>query len=81
MGFTGGSDNKESTCGVGDAGMIPRSRRSPALRERLPTVVFLPGEFHVQRSLAGYSPQRRKESDKTKRLTLSLLGNQQGPAV
>ena len=30
-----------------------------------PTPVFLPGESHGQRSLAGYSPQRRKESDMT----------------
>ena len=29
-------------------------------REWLPTPVFLPGEFHGQRSLAGYSPQGRK---------------------
>ena len=28
-----------------------------------PTPVFLPGESHGQRSLAGYSPQGRKESD------------------
>ena len=35
-------------------------------------VVFVPGEFHGQRSLAGYSPWGRKESDKTERLTLSL---------
>ena len=31
-----------------------------------PTPVFLPGESHGQRSLAGYSPQGRKESDMTK---------------
>ena len=30
-----------------------------------PTPGFLPGESHGQRSLAGYSPQGRKESDKT----------------
>ena len=35
-------------------------------------VVFLPGDFHVQRSLAGYSPWGRKESDKTEGLTVSL---------
>ena len=29
------------------------------------TPVFLPGEFHEQRSLAGYSPWGRKESDTT----------------
>ena len=27
--------------------------------------VFLPGESHEQRSLAGYSPLDRKESDRT----------------
>ena len=30
-----------------------------------PTPVFLPGEPHGQRSLAGYSPRGRKESDTT----------------
>ena len=30
-----------------------------------PTPVFLPGEAHGQRSLAGYSPWGRKESDTT----------------
>ena len=36
------------------------------------TPVFLPGEIHGQRSLAGYSPWGHKESDMTKWLTLSL---------
>ena len=30
-----------------------------------PTPVFLSGEFHGQRSLAGYSPWGHKESDTT----------------
>ena len=30
-----------------------------------PTPVFLPGESHGQRSVAGYSPWGRKESDMT----------------
>ena len=34
-------------------------------REWLPTPVFLPGEFHGQRNLAGYSPMGRKELDTT----------------
>jgi len=34
-------------------------------REWLPTSVFLPGEFHGQRSLVGYSPCGCKESDMT----------------
>ena len=33
------------------------------------TSVFLPGEFHRQRSLAGYNPWGRKESDTTAWLT------------
>ena len=32
---------------------------------RKPTSVFLPGESHGQRSLAGYSPRGRKEWDVT----------------
>ena len=34
--------------------------------------VFLSGEFHGQKSLAGYNPWGHKESDLTERLTLSL---------
>ena len=34
------------------------------------TAVFLPGEFHGQGSLAGYSPWGHKESDRTEQLTL-----------
>ena len=34
-------------------------------REWQPTPVFLPGEFHGQRSLAGYSTQDHRESDMT----------------
>ena len=50
---------------VRDAGWIPRSGRS--LEEGMqPTTVFLPGESHGQRSLAGYGPQGHKESDTTK---------------
>ena len=34
-----------------------------------PTPVFLPGDFHGQRSLVGYSPLDGKESDTTEQLT------------
>ena len=37
------------------------------------TPVFLPREFHGQRSLSGYSPWGCKESDKTKWLVFSLF--------
>ena len=39
-----------------------------------PTPVFLAGESHGQRSLAGYSPWGHKESGTTEQLTLSLVG-------
>ena len=42
----------------------------PWKREWLPAPVFFPGEFHGQRSLAGYSPWGCKESDMTEQLTL-----------
>ena len=36
-------------------------------RQWHPTPVLLPGEPHGRRSLAGYSPRGRKESDPTER--------------
>ena len=44
----------------------------PLGRGMATTPVTLPGEFHGQRSLVGYSPSGHKESDTTKRLTLPL---------
>ena len=38
-------------------------------RKWQPTPVFLPGEFHGQRSLVGYTPWGHKEPDTTKWLT------------
>ena len=46
----------------------------PAMQETWewqPTPVFWAAESHEQRSLMGYSPWGRKESDMTERLTLS----------
>ena len=37
----------------------------------MPTPVFLPGEVHGQRSLAGYSPWGRKSQTRLKRLSSS----------
>ena len=54
MGFPSGSVGEESACNAGDVGSIPG--KIPWRRTRLPTPVFLPGEFHRQRSLAGYNP-------------------------
>ena len=44
-------------------------REDPVRREWLPTPVFLPEESRGQRSLAGYSPWGRKESDTTEQLS------------
>ena len=48
-------------------------QKDPLEKEWPPTPVFLPGESHGQRSPVGYSPQGRKESDTTQRLTLRPL--------
>ena len=48
----------------------PRVRKIPWRREWLPTSVFLPGEFHEQRSLVGYNPWGLKKSDTTEQPTL-----------
>ena len=65
LGFPGGSDGKGSACSAGDAGSIPGSGKIPWRRKWQPTPVFVPGEFHGPRSLAGYSPWGCKESDMT----------------
>ena len=65
LSFAGGSDGRESACNAEDLGLIPGSRRFPKKREWLPTPIFLPGDFHGQRSLVSYSPKGYKESDMT----------------
>ena len=49
--------------GTSVMGSIPGFERSPG--EGQPTLVFLPGESHGQRSLVGYSAWGRKESGTT----------------
>ena len=65
MGFPGGSDCKESTCNEGDLGSIPGFGKIPWRWAWLHTPVFLIGESHGQRSLAGCSPWGREESAAT----------------
>ena len=55
MGFPGGLDGKESASNVGDP-VQSLGWDNPLEEEMATTPVFLPGEFHGQRSLAGYSP-------------------------
>ena len=63
-----GSDGKESTCSVGDLGLIPGLGRSPGGQNG-----SLPREFHGQRTLAGYGPWDCKESNTTEHRTFSLV--------
>ena len=45
-----------NTGDIRDVGSIPEVGRSPGGGQGQPTPVFLPGESHGQRRLAGYSP-------------------------
>ena len=54
-------------------GFDPWVGKIPWRREQLPNPVFWPGEFHGQRSLAGYSPWGCKELNTTEWLSLSLF--------
>ena len=65
LGFPRGSDGKESACSAGDPGLTPGSGRSPREENGYPSSVFLPGKFHGQRSLVGYSSWSHKELDMT----------------
>ena len=67
-GFPGGTNGKEPAC------QYRRPKRPgfhhwigkiPWKTARQPSPVFLPGESHGQRSLAGFSPWGCKESDTT----------------
>ena len=50
------SDDKESACNAGYTGLIP-GREDPPEKRMIIHTNILPGEFHRQRSLAGYSTQ------------------------
>ena len=47
-------------------------KENPLEEEMATHSTVLPGEFQGQRSLAGYGPWGRKESDTAEKLTLSL---------
>ena len=50
-------------------------QEDPWRRAWQPTPVFLPGEPHGQRSLVGYGPRGRRESDATERGTAAAVNN------
>ena len=74
MGFPGGSDGKESAYNAGDLGSIPGFGRSPGGGHGNPLQYSCPENPHAQRSLAGYSPWGRKESDMAKHSTVYKNG-------
>ena len=72
MDFPGGSDGKASAynanLGTQRPGFNPWVGKISWRRKWQPTPVFLSGKAHGRRSLIGYSPWGRKESDTTERL-------------
>ena len=61
----------------GRPGFHPWVGKIPWRRQWYPTPVFLPGESHGHRSLAGYSPRGCKESDTAEWLRLLTYLNSQ----
>ena len=61
-------NGKESACQCRRPGFNLCVGKIPWRREWLPSPVFLPRESQGQRSLVGYSPWERKESDTTEQL-------------
>ena len=67
-GFLGGSNGKESACNAGDLGSVPWLGRSPGGGHGNPLQYSCLENLHGQRSLVGYSPSGRKQSDITEQL-------------
>ena len=68
LGFPGGARAKEPAYQwrrQKGGGLDPWVGKIPWSRKWQPTPVFLPGESHGQRSLAGYRPQGHKELNMT----------------
>ena len=64
---------KESACQCRRCRFHPWVGKIPWRRKWQPTPVFLPGKFHGLRSLVGYSPWGRKETDMTEWLQFLFL--------
>ena len=63
----GGPDSKASACNAGNPGSIPGLGRSPGEGNGNPLQHSCLEKSHGRRSLIGYSPWGRKESDTTER--------------
>ena len=78
LGFPGGSGVKNPPANAGRHrrhGFHPWVGKMPWRRKWQPTPIFLPGEFHGQRSLTGYSPWGCKESDMTEHMAHSTTNS------
>ena len=80
--FPGGSDSKASCLQCGRPAFDPWVEKILWWRQWHPTPVLLPGKSQGQRSMVGYSPLGRKESDTTEQLhfyfSLSRIGEGNG---
>ena len=56
QGFPGGAVVKNPPVNSGDGGFNPWVAKIPGRRKWQPSLVFLPGKSHGQRSLVGYPP-------------------------
>ena len=80
MGFPGVSVGKESPA-MQETWVQSLGREDPWRREWQPTPVFLPGEFHGQKSLVSYSPWSCKELDMTEQPILQHFFFQDGESM
>ena len=69
LSFPGGASGKESTYQLMRQRFDPWVGKIAWRRKWNPTSTFFPGEFHGQRSLAGYSQWGHKKSDMTQHLS------------
>ena len=69
-GISGWLSVKECACQSKRCRFDPWVRKIPWRRKWQPTPVVLPGKSHGRRSLVGYNPWGRRESDTTERLYL-----------
>ena len=74
-GFSSVSVVKNLPANIGDKGFDLWFGKIPWSRKWQPTPVFLPGKFHGQRSLLGYSLWGHKESDTTEHTHTALISS------
>ena len=68
-GLPGGTSGKEPPCQRKRQGFDSWVGKIPWRRKRQPTPVFLPGKFHGQWRLVGYSPWGHQELDMSEQLS------------